>query len=143
MDSKTQTARKIQDRQRVKPKSILVVEDDDLLRNTMTRFLKRQGYNVQSVSNGFEALLLMQYRQPDLVITDIRMPKLGGLSMAEGLKNRNETMNIPVILVTAFREESYYNRAYNIGAYFLLLKPFTLSELHDKVEAVFKIAAKQ
>jgi two-component system phosphate regulon response regulator PhoB len=123
-------------------KSILIVEDDDLLRSTMTRYLKRMDYDVQSVVNGFEALLLLQYRQPDLIITDIRMPKLGGLSMAEGLKNRPETKDIPIILVTAYRDETYYSRAQGVGAHFFLMKPFTLSELNSKVETVLKRAHK-
>jgi len=121
-------------------KNILIVEDDDLLRNSIFRFLKRLGYNVQAVENGFEALLLLQYRQPDLIITDIRMPKLGGLSMAEGLKNRPETRDIPLILITAQREDNYYKRARELGAYFFILKPFTLSDLNKKIGALFKYA---
>lgn len=139
MDDKAQEVEIKQTEGERKPgRSILIVEDDDLLRNTMTRYLKRIGYEVQSVANGFEALLLLQYRQPDLIITDIRMPKLGGLSMAEGLKNRQETKEIPLILVTGYRDETYFNRAQKLGAHFLLLKPFTLSDLHEKVETVFK-----
>lgn len=139
MDNKTETTEikqtAAENKQR---KSILIVEDDDMLRNTMTRFLRRIGYEVQNVANGFEALLLLQYRQPDIIISDIRMPKLGGLSMAEGLRNRPETRDIPIILVTAYRDETYFNRAQNVGAHFFLLKPFTLSDLHEKVETVFK-----
>lgn len=119
-------------------KSILIIEDNDMLRGTMTRFLKRMGYDIQAVNNGFEALLLMQYRQPDLIITDIRMPKLGGLSMAEGLKNRPETQNIPIIIITAYRDEAYYTRAQELKARFFLLKPFTLTDLHNMVETVLK-----
>jgi len=117
---------------------ILVVEDQDMLRGTVTRYLKRQGYQVWSVNNGFEALLLIQYHKPDLIITDIRMPKLGGLTMAEGLRNREETKDIPLILITAHREESYFKRAQEVGATYFLLKPFTLAELHEKVVAVIK-----
>mgnify|MGYP005831825503 CR=1 FL=1 len=139
MDNTTQTIGGQKSRgKEEKPKSILIVEDDNLLRSTMTRFLKRMGYDVQSVINGFEALLLLQYKLPDLIITDVRMPKLGGLSMAEGLKNRPETKDIPVILITAYRDESYYARAHDVGAHYFLLKPFTLTELQEKVEAVFK-----
>lgn len=117
---------------------ILVVEDEEMLRGTVSRYLKRQGYQVWSVNNGFEALLLLQYHKPHLIITDIRMPKLGGLTMAEGLRNREETKDIPLILITAYREESYFQRAQEIGATYFLLKPFTLAELHEKVVSVLK-----
>ncbi len=117
---------------------IMVVEDEDILRETITRYLKKQGYQVWNVANGFEALLLLQYHKPHLIITDIRMPKLGGLTMAEGLHNRLETKNIPVILITAYREENYFERAQEVGAIYFLLKPFTLSELHEKIKSAIK-----
>ncbi len=136
---KTEARRSKDDVAATRPKySILVVEDEELLRNTVTRYFKKQGYRVWSVSNGFEALLLLQYNKPHVVITDIKMPKLGGLTMAEGLRNRAETRDIPVILITAYREESYFKRAQEIGATYLLLKPFTLTELHEKVRSVFE-----
>ncbi len=117
---------------------ILVVEDEEMLRGTVSRYLKRQGYQVWSVNNGFEALLLLQYHKPHLIITDIRMPKLGGLTMAEGLKNREQTRDIPLILITAYREESYFKRAQELGATYFLLKPFTLAELNEKVLSVIR-----
>jgi len=117
---------------------ILVVEDEEMLRGTITRYLKRIGYQVWSVANGFEALLLLQYHKPHLIISDIRMPQLGGLTMAEGIRNRLETRNIPIILITAYREESYFKRAKEVGAVYILIKPFTLSELHGKVQTVIR-----
>ena len=117
---------------------IMVVEDEKMLRGTITRYLKRIGYQVWGVANGFEALLLLQYHKPHLIISDIRMPQLGGLTMAEGMRNRLETRNIPIILITAYREESYFKRAKEVGAVYMLIKPFTLSELHQKVQSALK-----
>lgn len=140
MDNKNETAVAADEKVRnsIKQRSVIVVEDDEMLRGTISRYLKRMGYAVQSVANGFEALLLMQYKQPDLIITDIRMPKLGGLSMVEGLKNREETKDIPIILTTAYRDETYYSRAHEVGAHYFLLKPFTLQDLQEKVLAILK-----
>jgi len=120
----------------MKSKRILVVEDDGTLRGAIVRYLKRLGYDVQGVSNGFEALLLLQYLRPSLIISDIRMPKLGGLTLVEAIQNREETRGIPLILTSAYPEEKYFNKAKELGVKDLLIKPFTLAELHGRILSV-------
>ncbi len=121
-----------------KKRTILVVDDNEELRAAICRALTGEGYKTQDSANGMDALILMQYKQPDLIITDVRMPKVDGLDMVEGLKNRPETKNIPVIIITAYREDESYTRAHDAKVKYVLLKPFEMDELKKMVGTVFR-----
>jgi CheY-like chemotaxis protein len=75
----------------------LVVDDSMLIRHTVCRFLEDRGFSVESASNGLEALEHVKRRTPDIIITDINMPKMNGTDMITVLKNDPSTAGIPVI----------------------------------------------
>ena len=78
----------------------LVVDDSMLIRYTICRFLEGRGFSVESATNGLEALDVLSRTQPDLIITDMQMPKMSGSELITALKSRPETEKIPVIIVT-------------------------------------------
>ncbi len=80
-------------------KVALVVDDSMLIRYTVCRFLERRGFNVESASNGVEALEVLTRVQPDLIVTDIQMPKMTGSELITALKGKAETAGIPIIIV--------------------------------------------
>ena len=83
---------------------ILIVEDNDDLRNYLIDMFKT-GYNVQSCPNGKEALVIVREFDPDLVISDIMMPEMGGDELCSVIKGDLEISHIPVILLTALGDE--------------------------------------
>lgn len=81
------------------PAVALVVDDSMLIRYTVCRFLEGRGYAVESATNGMEALQILERRHPDLIVTDMQMPKMTGSELITALKKRPETANIPIIIV--------------------------------------------
>jgi CheY-like chemotaxis protein len=79
--------------------SALVVDDSMLIRYTVSRFLEERGFTVESATNGTEALQCLGRMQPDLIVTDMLMPKMSGSELISALKSKSETANIPVIIV--------------------------------------------
>ena len=77
----------------------LVVDDSMLIRYTVCRFLEGRGYAVESATNGAEALQILERRRPDLIVTDMQMPKMTGSELITELKKKPETANIPIIIV--------------------------------------------
>jgi CheY-like chemotaxis protein len=81
------------------PLVALVVDDSMLIRHTVCRFLEERGFAVESATNGQEALEALKRRRPDIIITDMDMPKMSGSELITALKSRPETANIPVVIV--------------------------------------------
>jgi CheY-like chemotaxis protein len=81
------------------PRVALVVDDSMLIRHTVCRFLEERGFSVESASNGEEALETLKRIRPDIIITDMQMPKMSGGEFITALKTRAATANIPVVIV--------------------------------------------
>jgi CheY-like chemotaxis protein len=77
----------------------LVVDDSMLIRHTVCRFLEERGFSVESATNGQEALELLKRVRPDLVVTDMQMPKMGGSELITALKCEPSTAKIPIVIV--------------------------------------------
>jgi sigma-B regulation protein RsbU (phosphoserine phosphatase) len=122
-------------------KRILLVEDSPAIREMVKDGLAEAAYEVHAVENGFEALRDLLEFQPDLIITDIMMPKVNGLEMCEAMKNRLETRSIPFILFSSRFDDDTLKRGRAIGAKFFIAKPFEMSTLLSCVEKIFGEAA--
>jgi CheY-like chemotaxis protein len=81
------------------PAVALVVDDSMLIRYTVCRFLEERGFAVESATNGVEALQILERVRPDLVVTDMQMPKMSGSELITALKKNPETAKIPIIIV--------------------------------------------
>ncbi|HZW91408.1 MAG TPA: response regulator [Candidatus Eremiobacteraceae bacterium] len=81
------------------PAVALVVDDSMLIRYTVCRFLERRGFAVESATNGAEALEILERTQPDLIVTDMQMPKMSGGELITALKKNPKTERIPIIIV--------------------------------------------
>jgi CheY-like chemotaxis protein len=81
------------------PAIALVVDDSMLIRYTVCQFLEARGFVVEAATNGVEALKILEGLQPDLIVTDMQMPKMTGSELITALKKRPQTANIPIIIV--------------------------------------------
>jgi CheY-like chemotaxis protein len=86
----------------------LVVDDSMLIRHTVCRFLEERGFTVESATNGHEALELLKRIAPDIVVTDMQMPKMDGSELITALKGQASTKNIPIVIV-AGRQSGFEN----------------------------------
>jgi CheY-like chemotaxis protein len=81
------------------PAVALVVDDSMLIRYTVCRFLEERGFQVESATNGLEALQILERVLPELIVTDMQMPKMSGSELISALKKNPQTANIPIIVV--------------------------------------------
>jgi len=81
------------------PAIALVVDDSMLIRYTVCRFLEERGFQVESATNGLEALQILERLRPDLIVTDMNMPKMSGKELIDALKGNPATASIPLIIV--------------------------------------------
>ena len=79
----------------------MVVDDSMLIRYTVCRFLEERGFTVESATNGAEALEVLARIKPDLIVTDMQMPKMSGSELITALKSKSETAAIPIIIVAS------------------------------------------
>ena len=117
---------------------LLVVEDEDSLATLLQYNLQKEGYDVALAGDGEEALLLVDERLPDLIVLDWMLPKISGIEVCRRLRQRNETRNVPIIMLTARGEESDRVRGLDTGADDYLVKPFSMTELTARIRAVLR-----
>lgn len=111
---------------------ILVVDDEEMVREVLVEFLVAQGYRVDTAPGGTEALNLVEANPYDLILTDIRMPDKNGMAVLEGV--RKKLTNTAVILMTGHSELDTAIEAMQMGAYDYISKPFNLDSLQVSVD---------
>ena len=116
---------------------IMLVEDDNSLREIYSIRLVAEGYEVVSAGDGEEALALAVQERPDLVLSDVMMPKISGFDMLDILRSTPETKNIKVIMMTALSSEDQRQRGENLGADKYLVK--SQVGIEDVINAVHEV----
>jgi len=114
---------------------ILVIEDDPALRDLLHTTLTRSGYEVSVADDGLDALVQIDRAQPkpNLLLVDIMLPELDGLTLVRALKTRSETRSIPVMFITAKTDSKTIAEGISAGARYYVTKPFVLDDLLTKV----------
>lgn len=119
----------------VQKQRILVVDDNDELRNYLVSTLS-PFYNVQSCSNGKEALVIAKEFWPDLILSDVMMPEMRGDELCKAIKSNIETSHIPVILLTALEAEQDRLTGLETGADDYISKPFNIRVLRASIKSI-------
>ena len=114
---------------------ILVVDDEELLVKGIRFNLQNEGYEVITGSNGLEAVILTQNERPDLVVLDVMMPEMDGLTACSKIR---EFSNIPIILLTAKVQDMDKLIGFDHGADDYLTKPFNILELKARIRALLR-----
>ncbi len=112
--------------------SILVVDDERFIRETLTRFLQEEGYSVDCAEDGASAWEKMQITCYDLILTDIKMPNMDGFELLK--KIRGVSADTAVIIMTGFSQEYTVREAMKLGASGYLTKPFKTADVLTAVE---------
>lgn len=116
--------------------SLLIVDDEELIRWSLCEHLKAEGYQVQEAADGLAALEAIDANVPDLVISDLKMPRLDGMGLLRKLKERDDPL--PVIVLTAHGAVESAVHATQLGARAYLTKPFDLREVSIQVHRVLE-----
>jgi len=114
---------------------ILLVDDEELITDSLTYSLKREGFEVEAVADGLSAIKAVEERKPDLIVLDLMLPDMSGLEVCRRLRNTTAT---PVIMLTARGEEIDRVLGLEVGADDYLAKPFSFRELLARIHATLR-----
>ena len=117
---------------------VLIVEDEKALAEILEYNFKKEGYAVDTASDGEIALDKIIFKAPDLVILDWMLPKLSGIELCKKVRSNKKIKNIPIIMLTARGEEEDRLKGLEMGADDYVTKPFSLNELLARAKAVLK-----
>jgi DNA-binding response OmpR family regulator len=117
-------------------KHALIVEDDPDIVELVAHYLSREGWAVESVANGSQALSRIRSRPLDLLILDLQLPGVDGLSLCSEVRRDKKTEHLPVVILTARGEESDRIVGLELGADDYIVKPFSPKELMARIRAV-------
>lgn len=120
---------------------ILIVEDEEAIVEIVSQALRRHGYETASASDGDAALDKAFSLRPDLVILDLMLPKMDGWEVCRRLKAEKQTASIPILMLTARRDERDVVEGLELGADDYMKKPFSLAELAARVKALLRRSA--
>ena len=119
-------------------KKILVIDDDSSIRMLLNHLLKKN-YDIKMKENGYDALLYLQEGNiPDMIISDLSMPKMNGYDFLENIRASNFFNNIPLIILSAKENSSERINCLRKGADDYMVKPFNPEELRIRVTNIFK-----
>ena len=117
--------------------TVLVVDDEPIVRGVVVKYLRREGYRTLEAGDGDAALALVEHEQPDLVVLDLMLPGIDGLAVCRRIRARSE---LPVIMLTARAEEADRIVGLELGADDYVTKPFSPRELAARVKTVLRRA---
>ena len=118
------------------PVTVLVVDDDPVILKLLEVNFEMEGFRVLTAADGGEGLRQARTNSPDIVISDVMMPKVDGLELATALKSDPKTANLPVILLSARAQTADVQRGLDVGVDEYVTKPFDPLELVDLVLSV-------
>ena len=116
------------------PKTVLVVEDNEINMRLFHGLLEMRGYNILQTSDGFEALKLARQYKPDLIIMDIQLPGVSGLEVMKWIKDDDALTKIPIIAVTAFAMKGDEERIRRGGCEAYIAKPISVANFLKTVQ---------
>lgn len=117
---------------------ILIVEDTRPLADSIRDILEMEGFSVSLVSNGENAITFLQEQMPDLIITDLLMPKMNGFELIENIRSDDKSKDVPIILLTAQIGQENRLAGEKAGASFFIEKPFEEEVLLQSIKTLLR-----
>ena len=121
-------------------RKVLVVDDDPAMRDVLERILEIENLTVYTAADGKDALQKTLSLKPDLILLDINMPNLDGLTLCKAIRSGKDTQNIAIIIITGHTTRGRVEECMEAGADDYLAKPFKVEELVMRVHAMFRTA---
>lgn len=122
--------------------SILVIEDDETMRNAIQRIFEAEGYRVFTACDGTQLAEVLDDSPLDLIILDIGLPWINGYELAKLMKENKDLKDIPLVFVTGRTSELDVRRGFDVGADDYIKKPFEIEQIKKSVNTLLKIGGK-
>jgi len=116
----------------------LVIEDDPLLRESLTELLKLNGFRIVEAGDGQTGIKLAQSLQPDCILLDLRLPDTDGFAVLRRMKKEEQTAQIPVVVLSGFSRLEDQELALELGAAAYVVKPYNIDELVTQIRRVLE-----
>lgn len=123
------------DTKEVRAPHLLIVEDEPQQRDTLDTLFTAEGYSVRSTDSAEKAIQLLQESRPDLVVTDVKLLGMDGITFFEEVRKKEQFTSIPFIFMTAYNDAAAIERVKTFGSVEYITKPFDLEELISLVKA--------
>ncbi|MBD3671772.1 MAG: response regulator [Gammaproteobacteria bacterium] len=114
--------------------TVLVVDDNDMNRDVLSRRLQREGYEVSTVENGKRALDTLTLEKYDVILLDIMMPEMDGFETLKKIRGELNLKSVPVIMLTSLNEMEDVKKCINLGANDYVLKPYNIEDLKSRIQ---------
>ena len=114
---------------------LLIVEDEPQQRETLAMLFEGEGFNVRATDSAENALAILSTHRPDIVVTDVKLTGLDGISFFEQVRSREEGRDIPFIFMTSYNDAAAIERVKKMGSVDYITKPFNLEQLITLVHA--------
>lgn len=114
-------------------KKLLLIDDNKNFLYAFSQLLKRDGFDILTAKNGYDALRMVEYEEPDLILCDLMMPGMNGFEMKQALNERGCSRQVPFIYVTARSSREDRQRAKDLGAAEFMTKPFDYDDLLSEI----------
>ncbi|MFT7490763.1 MAG: chemosensory pili system protein ChpA (sensor histidine kinase/response regulator) [Pseudohongiellaceae bacterium] len=121
-----------------KPPLVMVVDDSVTVRKVTSRLLEREGYDVITAKDGVDAMILLQDRQPDIMLLDIEMPRMDGFDVAKRVRSSQHHQALPIIMITSRTGEKHRLRGLEAGANLYMGKPYQEEALLESIRGLIK-----
>jgi two-component system aerobic respiration control protein ArcA len=127
----------------IEPPTILVVDDDEIIRNALKRILEKQGYRVVSVEDGMALSKVLEKTKMDLILLDVNLPWVDGYELCRILKSHEGLKRIPLIFISGNTEKADIEKGFAAGCDNYLTKPFDIDHLSKTIDAALAPALQQ
>ena len=123
-------------------RTILIVDDERPFCNATAEILGNHGYHTYAAHNADDALAILEEITPDLIIVDLRMPKVDGISLLRSLSPKPDLLHTPFIMISGNAMDSDWGEAWRAGAEAFLSKPFEIDELLNMIDHILSPTSK-
>jgi len=124
-------------KQSIETRTILVVDDDEIMRNALKRILESSGYKVLLASDGLELSKILEVNRLDMVLLDVNLPWVDGYELCRLLKSHHSLSKVPLLFVSARKEEEDVRRGFDAGCNEYVTKPFDVDKLTATIAKIF------
>jgi len=125
---------------KIDPKTLLVIEDDETMRAALKRIFEQDGFSVRTAADSSELTAILEEVTPDLILMDVGLPWLNGFELAQMLKEHKDLKQIPLVFVSGKTSDEDVKRAFEVGADDYVKKPFDIDKLKKTVQTLLRIS---
>ncbi len=130
-------------KQSIETRTILVVDDDEIMRNALKRILESSGYKVMVASDGLELSKILEINRLDMVLMDVNLPWVDGYELCRLLKSHHSLSKVPLVFVSARKEEDDVRRGFDAGCSDYITKPFDVDKLTGTISTILSVGSER